>query len=204
MSPPFLIVGLGNPGKEYIGTRHNTGFDVIEAVSKELEVKSSNKRWTTPRDTPAEIIEGELANKRVVLTKPTTYINESGRAVAAVVEKYDLNLSRGNALLILHDDLDLLMGTLRLSVDSSSGGHKGVQSVIDALGTNVFLRLRVGIGPNATPDGHRIPSEKFVLDKFRKEERKKINATIARGVEVIAVLLRDGLAAAQRCANRNE
>jgi PTH1 family peptidyl-tRNA hydrolase len=154
-------------------------------------------RWRIRKSLHTETLEYSIEDQRVVLAKPTTYMNESGRAVSALARS--LKLAAGSLrLVVLHDDLDLPTGTIRLSQDGSSGGHRGVQSIIDALGTNEFLRLRIGIGPNATPDGHRIPSEKFVLEKFRKEERPLVDAAIQRAVEVVAVLIREGLAAAQQ------
>lgn len=200
----FLLTGLGNPGKEYDGTRHNVGFDVLAVLAKRYALslsKGEGSPFTNKRLLHAEILECDIAGQRVLLAKPTTYMNESGRAVAALMKHVRLYGFTALRLVIAHDDLDLPLGTLRLSQGGSSGGHKGVQSIIDALGTNEFLRLRVGIGPNATPDGHRIPSEKFVLEKFRKEERPLIDVAIARAVEAIMVLIRDGLTAAQRVAN---
>lgn len=217
----FLIVGLGNPGPEYDGTRHNVGREIADAISRNAECKLQNAEWRERKLLHAEILECDIAGQRVLLAKPTTYMNESGRAVVALMEHVRLYGSTALRLVIAHDDLDLPLGTLRLSQGGSSGGHKGVQSIIDALaasrantptlspserggekegvgsnGTN-FLRLRIGIGPNATPDGHRIPSEKFVLEKFRKEERPLIDTAIARAVEAITILLRDGLPAAR-------
>lgn len=191
----FLLVGLGNPGKEYDGTRHNVGFDVVDAFASAHDCTFRAKSRSH-----AGVADCTIADQRVILAKPTTYMNESGKAVAAIVRQSAIDNQQST--IIIYDDLDLPLGTLRLSQGGSSGGHKGVQSIIDALGTPDFLRLRLGIGPNATPDGHRIPSEKFVLEKFRKEERPAIDAAIQRAVEVIGVLVHDGIAAAQLVANR--
>lgn len=225
----FLIIGLGNPGKEYEGTRHNVGFEVVEAFRTAHLALGPFGQWRRRLGTRADIAEGEVNGTRVILAKPLTYMNESGIAVVALVQQFT---NHHSSFTILQDDLDLPLGTLRLSCGGSSGGHKGVQSVIDALtaahtptlspserggekpvpteasGEGVgssgadFLRLRIGIGPNTTPDGHRIPAEKFVLEKFRKEEHQLMDTAIQRAVEVIGVLLRDGLAAAQKFATK--
>ena len=192
----LLVIGLGNPGAEYEGTRHNVGRDVLAALARNLESGISNIGWSTRVRLHAEILECEIAGQRVVLGKPTTFMNESGKAAAALTKKYP-----DAQLLVVHDDLDLPVGILRLTSDGSSGGQKGVQSIIDTLGTHDFLRLRIGIGPNATPDGHRIPAEDFVLKRFPSSERPAIDTAIARAVETVTVLLRDGLPAAQRLAN---
>ncbi len=195
---PILIIGLGNPGKEYDGTRHNVGREIVDAISRNDEFRMTNSEWHDRKSLDAEMLECELGGQRVILAKPTTYMNESGRAVSALVKQLGQVSGVKCQVLVVHDDLDLPLGTLRLSQGGSSGGHKGVQSIIDALGTKDFLRLRIGIGPNETPDGHRIPSEKFVLEKFRTEERGTIDAAVARAVDVILMLIRDGLPAAQR------
>ncbi|MFH1098679.1 MAG: aminoacyl-tRNA hydrolase [Candidatus Uhrbacteria bacterium] len=197
----FLIVGLGNPGKEYEKTRHNIGREIVDAISRNDECLTSSAEWRQKRLLHAEILENTHADQRVILAKPTTYMNESGTTVSALVHHVSRLTSHVSRLLVLHDDLDLPVGTLRLSMGGSSGGHKGIQSIINALGADDFLRLRIGIGPNAASDGHRIPAEKFVLEKFRKEERPLIDAAIQRAVKVIEMLLRDGLPAAQQFAN---
>ncbi|MBI4143108.1 aminoacyl-tRNA hydrolase [Candidatus Uhrbacteria bacterium] len=197
---PFLIIGLGNPGKEYDGTRHNVGFNAVDAISQNAECKMQNAKWRKRTTLHAEILECNIADHRVILVKPTTFMNESGHAASALVQSCRLS-TVDCRLIVLHDDLDLPLGTLRLSRGGSSGGHKGVQSTIDALGTNDFLRLRIGIGPNVTPDGTRIPAEDFVLKRFGKRERAIIDATITHAVKTTTILLRDGLSAAQRFAN---
>jgi PTH1 family peptidyl-tRNA hydrolase len=200
MAPALLIVGLGNPGKEYEGTRHSVGRDVLAALARSGELIVDSGEWRERNTLHAETFESDIAGHRVILARPMTYMNESGTAAAALVRNYQLS-TINSQLLIIHDDLDLPIGTLRLSVNGSSGGQKGVQSIIDTLGTKDFLRLRIGIGPNETPDGHRIPAEHFVLAKFRPEERPKIDTAIARAIQTIDILLRDGLPAAQQFAN---
>lgn len=201
MVSQLLIVGLGNPGAEYVGTRHNVGFEAVDALAASCH--ASTFQVTPPLH--AGVATCEVADRRIILAKPTTYMNDSGRSTAALIQKYfkthTLQGADAQYCIIIHDDLDLPVGGLRISVGGSSGGHRGVASVLEHW-TFDFVRIRIGIGPNTTPDGHRIPSEKFVLEKFRKEERPLIDAAIARAVEAIVVLIRDGLSAAQQCTNR--
>ncbi|MFH1430485.1 MAG: aminoacyl-tRNA hydrolase [Candidatus Uhrbacteria bacterium] len=184
-----LIVGLGNPGQEYEGTRHSVGRAVVDSLAHA-------EAWKRKRLLHAEINEQTLADHRVVLAKTTTYMNESGRPVSALVRNLKLE-AINSQLVIVHDDLDLPVGAIRLSDSGSSGGQKGVQSIIDTLKTQNFIRVRVGIGPNTTPDGHRIPAEDFVLKRFGKDERPVIDTTITRAATVIECLVSDGIDAAR-------
>ncbi len=149
----ILIVGLGNPGKKYKNTRHNIGFRIIDALNK------------------------KISNQEVVLFKPSTFMNNSGQAVKKKVN----NLSPEN-LIVVHDDIDLPLGTVRVSKNKSSAGHKGVQSIIEQLGTQQFTRIRIGIQP---PNGKPQNTDKFVLKKFDKQEEKIIGPTIEQAVEII-------------------
>ena len=141
----ILIVGLGNPGKKYKKTRHNVGFQVIDVLKKSLD--------------PAQ-------DKGIILLKPQTYMNKSGKEVKSLITKYKIPISN---LWVIHDDIDLLLGTIRVSKNVSSAGHKGVQSIIDELKTKNFSRIRIGILPKT---GKPKNVEKFVLEKFTKEEKK--------------------------------
>lgn len=197
MHSQTFLTGLGNPDNEYAGTRHNVGYDAIDALAAR-----SGCALRVQRRTRAAIGECTITDRRVVLWKPTTSMNESGDAARAILRQFASDaMPLGERYVVIHDDLDLPLGALRLTRNGSSGGHKGVQSIIDALGTPDFLRLRIGIGPNVTPEGHRIPAERFVLARFREHERRVMDAAITHAVEAIEILLRDGLAAAQRFAN---
>lgn len=171
-----LIVGLGNPGTEYDGTRHNVGFAAVDALAQKLDCGTfeHTKRafaYTTSC----------LANRtKVLLAKPDTYMNESGRAVAALLRNHDVD---STGIIVISDDLDLPVGAHRVREEGSSGGHKGLQSIIEHLKTPAFTRVRIGIGPNETSDGHRIPAEQFVLQRFTKEEQPKIHAVIVAVVD---------------------
>lgn len=152
----ILIVGLGNPEKKYAKTQHNIGFRVIDTLRN------------------------ELSDKDIILLKPETFMNDSGRATKAMISYYKIPLEN---LYVIHDDIDLPFGNIRVSKDSSSAGHKGVQSIIDELGTQNFTRIRIGIRPQ-----HEIDTTKFVLQKFSKEEEKQLKEIIKKAVEEIKLL----------------
>lgn len=168
----ILIVGLGNPEKKYDGTRHNVGFAALDFFAKEIgaEFKMSEKF-------NAEIAESTVQFKtkrvRAMLIKPQTYMNLSGEAVAKVVNFYKFRPE--DQVWIVHDDLDIELGTIRIRLKGSSAGQKGIASIIERLGTDSFIRFRIGIKPTAGQDK---PAEQFVLEKFRPEERKIIESEI--------------------------
>lgn len=152
-----LIVGLGNPGKEYENTRHNIGFMVIDNyLSSASWQKKFNALYTT------EIIN----NEKVIFVKPETYMNLSGNSVIEFVNFYKIE---PQDILVIHDDLDLPFGKIRVKTNSSAGGHNGIKSIIDRLGTNTFARLKIGISHNTNGD-----TKDFVLGKFNNEELKVI------------------------------
>ena len=155
-----LIVGLGNPGKEYENTRHNIGFNIVDTF---LNVKSEASNWKE-KDGAEYIILGTTS--KVIYIKPTTYMNLSGRAVRNFMNFYKIEVKD---VLVIHDDLDLELGTYKLKKSSTSGGHNGVQSIIDELGTNDFLRLKIGI---SKPEYDNIID--FVLKKFAPSELEQI------------------------------
>ena len=165
-----IIVGLGNPGVEYQRTRHNAGFMAVNALAKELGLK-----WKSNKKFKAEEAKGE----DFILIKPLTFMNESGAAVAAALAYYKLP---SEGLIVVHDDLDIALGKYKISVDSRSAGHNGVQSIIDRLKTKNFKRLRIGI---RTPALEKIPADKFVLQNFKPEELKIINSIISEIIKQI-------------------
>ncbi len=157
MSEPRLIVGLGNPGPRYARTRHNIGFLAVEALAEAHRLDFSR------REHHALTAHGRIGEQRVILAKPQTWMNESGLAVAALTRFYRIP---PEAIFVLHDDLDLPLGTLRFRSEGSSGGHRGVQSLIERLGSSAFPRLRLGIG---RPPGRMDPAA-YVLQDFSQEE----------------------------------
>lgn len=162
-----LIVGLGNPGRKYVGTRHNIGFDVL------AELARRNGAPTTRSAFDAEIAEAAVGGERVLLAAPQTFMNLSGRSVRQILDFYKLPLSE---LLVVCDDLNLPIGRLRLRRSGSAGGQKGLQNIIEHVGSEEFARLRIGI--DRPPE--RMDSAAYVLQKFSSAERKPISdATIA-------------------------
>jgi len=171
-----LIIGLGNPGEEYQKTRHNAGFLAVDKiVSRCSDIPTFNFRSKFK----AEISQGIINNEKVILVKPMTFMNNSGQAVQAVLDYYKINPKN---IIIIHDDLDIPLGEFKISKNKNSGGHKGVQSIIDCLGTKDFMRIRIGID---TERNKKIPTEKFVLEKFNEEEMRKIEGVIEEIVKLL-------------------
>ncbi|MFA4880586.1 MAG: aminoacyl-tRNA hydrolase [Candidatus Doudnabacteria bacterium] len=172
----LLIIGLGNPGKQYQRTRHNVGFFVVEKLRENLKLPEFNLE----KKFKAEITKG----KNLILAKPQTFMNNSGEAVSLLYNFYKTDPPH---LLVAHDDLDILLGEYRIQQNKSSAGHKGVQSIIEALGTQDFNRLRIGI---KTEMLEKIPAEDFVLQKFSPEEKEIIFKTIKKALaEILPKLL---------------
>ena len=177
----YLIVGLGNPGDEYARTRHNLGFMLIDKLAGAAGF--SVKR----RECRSLIGSGVIENERVTLVKPQTYMNLSGEAISCLKAKREIE---SGSLIVISDDLALPFGTIRLRERGSAGGHNGLKSIIEALQTNEFIRLRIGIQPD-----HPISdAKKFVLDEFSRAEGKLLEGILNRGAEALGSILRDGLA----------
>lgn len=185
-----LIVGLGNPGAEYEWSRHNLGFMLIDRLAE--EAGTTVKR----RECQSLVGSASIEGKRLRLVKPQTYMNLSGEAVSCMIGKLDLkDLSRG--LMVITDDLALPFGTIRLRARGSAGGHNGLKSIIAALGTNEFVRLRIGIQPDHPVDD----AKRFVLDEFRRGQRAEVEKVLERGVEALRCVLREGIAKAMSLYN---
>jgi len=178
-----LIVGLGNPGIEYQFTPHNLGFLTIDRLADELKVKVKNRQC---RALTAKAVIGK---EEVVLAKPETFMNLSGMAVRELIEK--LEISPEADLIVIYDELDLPMGTIRIRERGSSAGHNGMKSIIGALGTQEFLRVRIGIAP-----------EKKILKPFRKSQLKTVDEMLDTAAEAVKVILTEGRAAAMNRFNR--
>jgi len=173
-----LIVGLGNPGKEYQKTRHNAGFLAMDKIVSQY---SDIPTFNFQSKFKAEISQGIINNEKVILVKPMTFMNNSGQAVQAVLDYYKINPKN---IIIIHDDLDIPLGEFKISKNKNSGGHKGVQSIIDYLETKDFARIRIGIG---TERNKKIPTEKFVLEKFSGEEMGKIERVIEKTIKLLVL-----------------
>ena len=184
----FLVVGLGNPGPRYAATRHNAGFFVVDLLTERLggRLKAHKGR--------ADVLEGRLGGVPVVLAEPRSYMNESGGPVVSVARFYKIPLDR---IVVVHDELDLPFGALRLKVGGGDGGHNGLRSVTAALGSKEYLRVRFGIG---RPPGRQDPAD-FVLREFAATERKGLGFFIDRAADAVEALLAQGLDAAQNTYN---
>ena len=175
----FLIVGLGNPTSQYSDTRHNLGFMVLDDLAKEWHKKFRKGKGHY------KLIKTTVDGQKVIFAKPTTYMNQSGVAVYELITKYNVELFN---LLVLCDDLNLPLGKLRLRKKGSAGGHKGLASIIAALGTNEFPRLRLGIGYDPLID-----ASEYVLSPFLPTERSVVNSMIKKGGKAVIDFINRGI-----------
>jgi PTH1 family peptidyl-tRNA hydrolase len=185
----WLIVGLGNPGKKYIDTRHNAGWHLLDTIVRRYpDFRFDEKR------SKGLIARARLAGVNVALVKPQTFMNRSGLAVAPIARFYKVPAER---ILVVFDEVDLPLATLRLRPKGGAGGHNGMRSVIQQLGTQSFPRLRLGIG---RPPG-RMPTEAYVLQRFKQDEWKTMVVTYEQGLEAVKVLVTEGIDAAMNQFN---
>lgn len=183
-----LIIGLGNPGRKYAGTRHNVGFDVLQILGRRLGVD----RWQSQFE--AAVADGRMGDEKVLLVAPTTFMNLSGRAV-----KSHLGFHKAEAadVLVICDDLNLPRGKLRLRGSGTAGGQKGLQNIVDLLGTTQVSRLRIGIGRPPIP----IDPSDYVLGRFTTDERSEIDAALSTAADAVETWVKSGLAAAMNKFN---
>jgi len=186
-----VIIGLGNPGGEYANTRHNIGFMVIEKLAKELTLPTIS--WDT--DTKHNALIAKAGD--VLLVKPQTFMNKSGDAIKAILAYYKLAPSD---VWVIHDDIDLPLGKIRIRENGASGGHNGVDSIISALGTDKFVRFRMGIGRGKETTGENMEKHmrhrtviSFVLSKFRETEAGSMKHLIKHGMEAVRTALDEGV-----------
>nr|WP_084796228.1 aminoacyl-tRNA hydrolase [Pseudonocardia asaccharolytica] len=182
---PALVVGLGNPGPGYAETRHNVGFRVVES----LATRAGGGRFGKHRSN-ADVLEGRLGGRRVVLAKPRTFMNLSGGPVAGLLKYFSVPAEE---LVVVHDDLDLGFGVVRLKRGGGEGGHNGLRSISGSIGTRDYLRVRFGIG---RPSGRQDPAD-FVLKRFSATERKELELAVDLAADAVEALLADGLEPAQ-------
>jgi peptidyl-tRNA hydrolase, PTH1 family len=185
-----LIVGLGNPGIEYQFTPHNLGFLAIDRIANDLGVEVRNRqcRALTARAT--------IVGEQVVLAKPETYMNLSGLAVRELVAEHQIDVVRD--LIVIYDELDLPLGAIRIRQRGSSAGHNGMESILGVLGSNEFLRIRLGI----EPDRKLTDGVKYVLTPFRKAQEKVVGEILDTAAQAVEVILKEGPAAAMNRFNR--
>ncbi len=193
--PAWLVVGLGNPGPIYAQTRHNVGYWLANGLARRWDIPLRARRLCA-------VGQGRVDGRPVLLAKPRTYVNQSGHAISALMKQHRLEASH---LLVICDDLDLPIGRIRLRPGGGHGGHNGLRSIISALATTDFPRLRIGIGrpqldgqPVTDPDLVAV----YVLSNPTSAEREALEAALARGMEAVEAILREGLEAAMNRYNR--
>lgn len=178
-----LIVGLGNPGKQYEKTWHNLGFLTVEKFRQERDLSP----WKKNSKFKAELTAGQVNKEKIILARPLTFMNNSGWAVKALMKYYKI---KPEDLVIIHDDIDLPLGKLRLAKNSSSGGHNGIKSIIDELSTKDFIRIKIGIQTDKTK---LVGAPDYVLEKFSRAQEKEINLLIKKAASAIETVVVQGL-----------
>ncbi|WP_437227949.1 aminoacyl-tRNA hydrolase [Planctomicrobium sp. SH661] len=186
-----IVVGLGNPGRKYVGTRHNIGFEVLKVLAE----RNAAERWRSRFE--AETTEIQLGGERLLLVAPQTFMNLSGRSVRSVVEFHKTPLTD---LLVICDDLNLSCGRLRIRTSGSAGGQKGIQNIIDQLGTPEFPRLRIGIGRPS----EGVETVNYVLQTFAKSERPIVEQAVDRAEAAVEKWANEGIVVAMTLFNRSE
>jgi PTH1 family peptidyl-tRNA hydrolase len=184
----YIIAGLGNPGEEYEQTRHNTGRIILDAVRKEF-----GDEFIFNKKLNAETSQAKISNEKVTLIAPLTFMNLSGKAIAPLVK----NIKAAQKLIVIYDDFSLPLGKIRISYNRSSGGHNGLESIIKAVKTEAFVRIRIGTAPeNAKGNAKLINGEekveKFILGKFKEDEIKELKKVGKTVSEAVLVLIKEG------------
>ncbi len=186
----YTIVGLGNPGEEYVETRHNVGRMVLEIIQKTKDFEE----WKENKKSKALISKGMLGKQKVTLVLPETFMNKSGESVKILVKSPKL----AEKMVVVHDDLDLPLGTLKVSFNRGAGGHKGLESVIKGVKTEKFARIRIGISPENKKGGVKKPSheniiDNFIVDPFKPAEMLEIKKVLKRAVEAVEMIATEGV-----------
>ena len=182
---PLIVVGLGNPGEKYAGTRHNIGFDVVDELASRARTTI-----TPPKKSGAEVAGARLVGRQVYLAKPQSFMNLSGQPVAALARFYSVEPTD---VIAVHDELDIDFGLVRLKRGGGEGGHNGLRSLTQHLGTKDYLRVRAGIG---RPPGRQDPAD-YVLKPFAKAEKPEVPLLVTNAADAVELLIRDGLEPAQ-------
>ncbi|MCA2205977.1 MULTISPECIES: aminoacyl-tRNA hydrolase [Nocardia] len=184
-SGPALVVGLGNPGPEYERTRHNVGFLVADVLAERV-----GGRFAVHKKSGADLLQARLDGRQILIAKPRTYMNLSGRPVAALAKFFSVPVDQ---VIVVHDELDLPFGTIRLKQGGGEGGHNGLRSISQALTTKDYLRTRIGI---SRPPGRQDPAD-YVLKPFSAPERKEVPVIVEQAADAVELLLKAGLETAQ-------
>lgn len=188
MAADFILLGLGNPGPPYRGTRHNAGAALVEELSRRYGIPITRKKYRSL------VGEGRIEGRSCLLALPQTYMNLSGQAARRILTYTGTPLSR---LVVIYDDLDLPLGRIRLRRNGGSGGHRGVSSIMESLGERAFVRLRIGI--DRPPAG--VPPEDYVLSRFKKSEAPLLREALDRAVEAVGRILTVDLGKAMSLSN---
>lgn len=188
----FIIAGLGNPDRQYEGTRHNAGFDVIDRIAEKYNIAVDTKKHR------AYIGKGIIEGQKVILAKPQTYMNLSGESIHSLVDYYKVD--EENELLVVYDDISLDVGQLRIRAKGSAGGHNGIKNIIAHLGTQVFPRIKVGVGEK--PKGYDLAD--YVLGHFSKSEREMMDEGYDNAVRAAELILSGRLNEAMNEFNRKK
>lgn len=189
---PWIVVGLGNPGPDYAGTRHNVGAMVIEELARR-----EGARLSAQRRTRCDVVEGRMREQRIVLAVPQSYMNESGGPVNALV---GFHKSEPSHLIVIHDELDIPFASLRVKLGGGDNGHNGLRSIRSAIKTGDFLRVRVGIG---RPPGRQDPAD-FVLKPFSAEQRRELPLLLSRAADAVESVVVEGLERTQNAFHERE
>jgi PTH1 family peptidyl-tRNA hydrolase len=187
----YIIVGLGNPGKKYEGTRHNMGFDVIDRLVYKNNIPCSGSKFHSVYGT------GMIGTQKVVLAKPLTYMNLSGTAVRELIDFYKIDPE--SELIVISDDIDLEPGRIRIRKQGSAGGQNGLRHIVQCLGTQKFIRIRVGTG--GKPEGWELAD--WVLSRFTMDDRALVDDAIVRAADAVAAICTDGIDKAMNVYNAN-
>lgn len=188
----FIIVGLGNPGREYNNTRHNIGFDVIDSLAEEEGIDVLEKKHK------AVIGKGMIGGQKCILAKPRTFMNLSGESVRELIDYYKVEEQTG--LIVVSDDISLDVGQIRIRKKGSAGGHNGLKNIIAHLGHDTFIRVRMGVGEK--PKGYDLAD--YVLGHFTKEERKEMDEAAKRAAGAIRMIIMQGADAAMNQYNQKK
>lgn len=174
----YLIAGLGNPGRDYVGTRHNIGFETVDALCAKYDIKLNKNRFR------AVCGEGRIGGEKVLVIKPQTFMNLSGESVREFRDWYHLE---DEQIIVIFDDISLPVGKLRIREKGSAGGHNGIKNIIYQLGTEVFPRIKIGVGAPTHPD---YDMKDYVLGKFSKEETEVLVQTVVRATDAVEEMIR--------------
>ncbi|MFA7252587.1 MAG: aminoacyl-tRNA hydrolase [Candidatus Paceibacterota bacterium] len=185
----YIIIGLGNPGEEYVGTRHNVGRMVLEAFAKANDLAD----WKEDKKLKSLVTQGKVGKNKAMFLQPETFMNKSGEAVKSLVK----SKKAAETLIVIHDDLDIPLGKLKISFNKSSGGHRGVESIIKTVKTEAFTRIRIGIsGETASGKIKKPQGEEKVIDtilgEFKKTEELELKKIIKKSVTALSMVIKDG------------